>query len=69
MELAIHIQRNFAEVKHPNETVAESPALYLERLKHHTPSSHRYASPKGYASPSHYRAHSSYPAERIVSFS
>ena len=30
MELAIHIQRNFAEVKHPNETVAESPALYLE---------------------------------------
>ena len=30
MELAIHTQRNFAEVKHPNETVAESPALYLE---------------------------------------
>lgn len=30
MELAIHIQRNFAEVKHPNETVAESPTLYLE---------------------------------------
>ena len=33
MELAIHIQRNFAEVKHPNETVAESPALYLECAK------------------------------------
>ena len=69
MELAIHIQRNFAEVKHPNETVAESPALYLEWLRHRTTSSHRYASPKRSASPSSYRAYSSYPAEGKESFS
>jgi len=38
-------------------------------LRHHTPSSHRYASPKRYASPSPYRAYSSYPVGGKVSFS
>ena len=63
MELAVHIQRNFAEVKHPNRDCSLQSYTLFRGLRHRPPSSHRYASPKRYASPSSYCEYSSYPAK------